>query len=87
MMKIGINSKYNTFCKRYSATKKGDVDKLREDVLNDQSLQTVKAVKNKSYFIIADRYRYSASQYMADAILFMSEQAYPELYSDVNVGK
>lgn len=72
---------------RYSATKKGDVDKLREDVLNDQSLQTVKAVKNKSYFIIADRYRYSASQYMADAILFMSEQAYPELYSDVNVGK
>lgn len=30
---------------RYSATKKGDVDKLREDVLNDQSLQTVKAVK------------------------------------------
>ena len=42
---------------RYSATKKGDVDKLREDVLNDQSLQTVKAVKNKSYFIIADRYR------------------------------
>lgn len=63
-----------------SATKKGDVDKLREDVLHDSSLQTVKAVQNNNYIIIADRYRYSASQYMADAILLLSKQAYPELY-------
>lgn len=65
---------------QYSATKKGDVNKLREYVLSDESLQTVKAVKNKNYIIIADRYRYSASQHMADAILLLSRQAYPELY-------
>ena len=65
---------------QYSATKKGDVNKLREDVLSDESLQTVKAVKNKNYIIIADRYRYSASQYMADAIMLLSRQAYPEFY-------
>ena len=65
---------------RTSATKKGDVDKLREDVLHDLSLATVKAVQNKSYIVIDDRYRYSASQYMADAILLLSKQAYPELY-------
>lgn len=67
---------------QYSATKKGDVNKLREDVLSDESLQTVKAVKNKNYIIIADRYRYSASQYMADAILLLSRQAYPECYAN-----
>lgn len=65
-----------------SATKKGDVDKLRFDVLHDPSLATVKAVQNKSYIVIADRYRYSASQYMADAVLLLSKQAYPELYKD-----
>lgn len=66
----------------YSATKKGDVVKLRCDVLQDESLQTVKAVKKKNYIIIADRYRYSASQYMADAILLLSRQAYPECYAN-----
>ena len=52
----------------YSSTQKGDVDKLRQDVLNDPSLQTVKAVKEKKFIIINDRYRYSASQYIADAL-------------------
>lgn len=76
---VSINPDIFIFPKT-SATKKGDVDKLREDVLHDSSLQTVKAVQNNSYIIIEDRYRYSASQYMADAILLLSKQAYPELY-------
>lgn len=67
---------------RTSATKKGDVDKLRENVLHDPSLATVKAVQNQDYIVIDDRYRYSASQYMADAILILSRQAYPELYKE-----
>lgn len=67
---------------QYSSTVKGDVDKFRDDVLADKSLQTVKAVKNKRYIIIPDRYRYSASQYMADAILILSRQAYPEYYKN-----
>ena len=66
----------------YSSTQKGDVDKLRQDVLNDPSLQTVKAVKEKKFIIINDRYRYSASQYIADAIVTISEQAYPEFYKN-----
>lgn len=66
-----------------SATKKGDVDKLRFEVLHEPSLATVKAVKNESYIVIADRYRYSASQYMADAILLLSKQAYPSWQGNI----
>lgn len=67
---------------RYSSTQKGDVGRLREEVLSDPSLQTVRAVKNKNFIIINDRYRYSASQYMADAIVLIAKQAYPELYDN-----
>ena len=65
---------------RYSSTQKGDVERLREEVLSDPSLNSVRAVKNRSFIIINDRYRYSASQYMADAIVFIAKEAYPELY-------
>lgn len=66
---------------RFSSTQKGDVERMRQEVLNDPSLQTVKAVQQKRYILINDRYRYSASQHMADAITLISQQAYPELYN------
>lgn len=65
----------------YSSTQKGDVERMRQEVLNDPSLQTTNAIVNNNYIIINDRYRYSASQYIADGVLDISRKAYPELYN------
>lgn len=64
----------------YSSTQKGDVNRMRQEVLKDPSLQTTKAIQSQRYIVINDRYRYSASQYVADAVLDISRKAYPELY-------
>lgn len=65
----------------YSSTHEGDAVKFREEVLSDKSLATVKAVQNKSYMLINDRYRYTTSHLFADSVLEISRKAYPELYT------
>lgn len=65
----------------YSSTHEGDADKFREEVLSDKSLATVKAVKNKSFILINDRYRYTTSHLYADSVLEISRKSYPELYA------
>lgn len=65
----------------FSSTHEGDADKFRDEVLHDKSLATVKAVKNKSYMLINDRYRYTTSHLFADSVSEISRKAYPELYA------
>lgn len=66
----------------YSSTQKGDVDALRESVIHDPALQSVKAIRNNDMIIIKDRYRYSASQYVGDAVLAIAQKSYPEHFKE-----
>ena len=66
----------------YSSTQKGDVDALRESVIHDPALQSVKAIRNHHMIIIKDRYRYSASQYIGDAVLTIAQTSYPEYFKE-----
>lgn len=68
----------------YSSTHEGDANKFREEVLSDNSLATVKAVKNKSYMMINDRYRYTTSHLFADSVFEIASKAYPELFANEN---
>ena len=65
----------------YSSTREGDADKFREEVLSDKSLATVKAVKNKSYILINDRYRYTTSHLYADSVYEIASKSYPKLFA------
>ena len=80
---IAVDPDVFVFC-QYSSTVAGDVDKLRSDVLNDSSLATVQAVKNKKFIVMVDRYRYSASQFFGDAVLNMATQVYPEYFKEMS---
>lgn len=66
----------------YSSTQKGDVDALREAVIHDPALQSVKAIRNNHMIIIKDRYRYSASQHVGDAVLAIAQKSYPERFKE-----
>lgn len=66
----------------YSSTREGDANRFRAEVLSDKSLATVKAVKNKSYMMINDRYRYTTSHLYADSVFEIASKAYPELFAN-----
>ena len=58
--------------------------KIREQVLGDPALQTAKAVRNRSFFFLKDRYRASNTQHMGDAILQVAKNVYPDTFPNTN---
>ena len=58
--------------------------KIREQVLGDPALQTAKAVRNRSFFFLKDRYRASNTQHMGDAILQVAKNVYPDAFADTD---
>lgn len=50
-------------------------------VLEDPSLQSVKAVRDRQVARLPDRYIYCTSQHIADAVRALAEAAYPERFT------
>ena len=57
-----------------------DVQKYAEQVAADPAFKNIKAVKNKRLEFVSDRYRYVASQHVADSIEAVAKAVYPELF-------
>ena len=55
---------------------------IRDRVLGDPALQTAKAVKNRRFFFLKDRYRASNTHHMGDAILQIARNVYPEAFTE-----
>ena len=60
---------------------------IRDRVLGDPALQTAKAVKNRRFFFLKDRYRASNTQHMGDAILEIARNVYPESFTESGTAK
>ena len=60
---------------------------IRDRVLGDPALQTAKAVKNRRFFFLKDRYRASNTQHMGDAILEIARNVYPESFTESETAK
>ena len=60
---------------------------IRDRVLGDPALQTAKAVKNRRFFFLKDRYRASNTQHMGDAILQIARNVYPEAFTESETAK
>lgn len=60
---------------------------IRDRVLGDPALQTAKAVKNRRFFFLKDRYRASNTQHMGDAILEIARNVYPEAFTESETAK
>lgn len=60
---------------------------IRDRVLGDPALQTAKAVKNRRFFFLRDRYRASNTQHMGDAILQIARNVYPEAFTESETAK
>lgn len=58
----------------------GDMDGVIREVMEDPAFARLKAVRDKRYIYIKDRYRYAASQYFADAALLIARETYPEYF-------
>ncbi|MFV0363069.1 MAG: ABC transporter substrate-binding protein [Suipraeoptans sp.] len=53
-----------------------DTEEYARDILNDPSLQTVKAIVNKRLYSIPDTHMLSSSQYMVEAVVDIYEACY-----------
>lgn len=51
-----------------------------KELLNDQSLQSVKAIQNKNLVTLSGQDMYCVSQYVADSILAIDKLVYPEYF-------
>ena len=51
-----------------------------KELLNDQSLQSVKAIQNKNLVTLSGQDMYCTSQYVADSILAIDKLVYPEYF-------
>ena len=60
---------------------------IRDRVLGDPALQTAKAVKNRRFFFLKDRYRASNTQHMGDAILQIARNVYPDAFTESGTAK
>ena len=60
---------------------------IRDRVLGDPALQTAKAVKNRRFFFLKDRYRASNTQHMGDAILQIARNVYPDAFTESETAK
>lgn len=64
----------------WSYDKKKDPANLAQDLEKDQSLATVKAIKNHRVFMLPDKHMVSVSQYMALGVEDLAKAAYPDLF-------
>ena len=64
----------------WSYDKKQDPTNLAADLKKDQSLATVKAIKNNRVFMLPDKHMVSVSQYMALGVEDLAKAAYPDLF-------
>lgn len=62
--------------------RKNDPSVYRERFVNDPAYRELKAVKNGRLVLVADRYRYSASQNAVYAVGAFARAVYPERFSD-----
>ena len=60
---------------------------IRDRVLADPALQTAKAVRNRRFFFLRDRYRASNTHHIGDAILEIARNVYPEAFTESNPPK
>lgn len=51
-----------------------------KELLNDQSLQSVKAIQNKNLVTLSGQDMYCVSQYVADSVLAIDKMVYPEYF-------
>ena len=51
-----------------------------KELLNDQSLQSVKAIQNKNLVTLSGQDMYCVSQYVADSVLAIDKLIYPEYF-------
>ncbi len=59
-----------------------DAEEYKRNMVNDPAYRDVKAVRNGKLLTVEDRYRFSASQYLVDAVEKMAEAVYPERFSE-----
>ena len=59
-----------------------DAEAYRKDLLSDPAYRDVKAVRNGRLFKVEDRYRYSSSQYIVDAVEQLAKTVYPERFRE-----
>ncbi|MDI6813261.1 MAG: ABC transporter substrate-binding protein [Desulfitobacteriaceae bacterium] len=64
----------------WSYDKKKDPASLAEEFKKDQSLATVKAIKNHRVYMLPDKHVISVSQYMALGVEDLAKAAYPDLF-------
>ena len=50
------------------------------NILADEAIKGVKAVKNRRFIYLKYRYKYANSQYFGDAVTAIAKDAYPELF-------
>ena len=50
------------------------------ELLNDQSLQSVKAIQNKNLVTLSGQDMYCVSQYAADSVLAIDKLIYPKYF-------
>ena len=59
-----------------------DAEAYKENMLGDPAYREVKAIKNGRLLTVEDRYRYSSSQYIIEAVEKLAETVYPERFQD-----
>ena len=63
-------------------TNKIDMAKLRDEIRNDPSLQTVKAVRNGRLAQVLDRDLFCTSQFIVQGVRGVAAVAYPQLFGE-----
>ena len=59
-----------------------DAEAYKKNLLGDPAYREVKAVKNGRLLTVEDRYRYSSSQYIVEAVEKLAEAVYPEQFQN-----
>lgn len=59
---------------------KHDKDEYYVQIVNDPAYANLNAVKNKQIIFVPDKYRYTASHHIIDAIEVLAKSVYPELF-------
>lgn len=56
-------------------------ENYKSEFLKDPALQNIRALRNRQVHMFSDKYRYVASQHIAESIEELARLAYPELFS------
>lgn len=55
-------------------------ENYKNEFLKDPALQNIQALRNRQVYMFSDKYRYVASQHIAESIEKLAQLAYPELF-------